>query len=572
MNDNVKKAGRGFLVITAAKVWFLVTSAIVQLGLPIVFGSAELFGMYKVITEAISLLNMVMIIGTLQAVSKMVSERPDAAKRIVNQAVKLQFFIGVPLCLGYFVASPWIADRLNDPTLVPLLQLSSLIIAFYAFYAIFVGYLNGVQEFVKQATLDIGFSTLKMLGILGLVLLGFGVTGALTGFVGAAGLICFIAAIWVFMLLRERTDTSQDASGLGRLVQYLLLVMLYTFALNGLMRVDLFVLKSVCGEVPTALMGAENVFKVVSDKISGFYGAVLNIARIPYQGVIAITFIIFPMISASTFAEDHETTAKYIRTTLRYCILIIASVAFLLIFNSDAVIGALYSSDYQAASSALSYLSISIVFFAIFYVGTTIVIGAGHPVVAVVLMGVSMAISAGLNLFLVKRVHASVMNELSYSPTEVGNGPATSVITQSLEIATYDANLAAQYLMRSPEYMENAAIATALAMGIGCALTLGWLGFKFGAWPPIATLLRLTVVALALGAISAFFPLPVELVGELGKIKFLGLVVLRMAGMGVVLLVILLGLRELTREDIDRVRQVIGRRTKRAPNSSDEPG
>src|SRR6056297_1752674 len=82
--DAVKTAGRGFLIITAAKVWFLLTSAVIQLGLPIMFGSAEEFGIFKIVTESIGLINMVMITGTLHAVSKMVSEQPGRANALVN--------------------------------------------------------------------------------------------------------------------------------------------------------------------------------------------------------------------------------------------------------------------------------------------------------------------------------------------------------------------------------------------------------------------------------------------------------------------------------------------------------
>ena len=99
------------------------------------------------------------------------------------------------------------------------------------------------------------------------------------------------------------------------------------------MRADLFVLKSVAASVPDSLIGSEHLFKIMSDKFAGFYGAVLNLARIPYQGVIAVTFVIFPLISESTFAADMETTRGYIRSTFRYCILLIASVAILLAFN-----------------------------------------------------------------------------------------------------------------------------------------------------------------------------------------------------------------------------------------------
>ena len=386
-DEAVKTAGRGFLVITAAKVWFLVTAAAVQLGLPIAFGSAELFGVYKIVTEAIGLLNMVVLTGTLQAVSKLVSEQPERANALVKLALKLQCFVGLPVAALYALGAPQVAAAFNDPALVNLLRLSSLIILFYSFYAIFIGYLNGVKEFVKQAVIDMTFATMKLVGTLGLVLLGLGVVGAVAGFVTAAALVCVGAAIWTFRVMSGRAHEQATAPApkgpLKRLAGYLVLIMLYTFALNMLMRADLFVLKSVAGDVPANFAGAEYVFKVMSDKFAGFYGAVLNVARIPYQGVIAVTFVIFPLISEATFAEDHEKTANYIRSTFRYCILLIAGVAMLLAFNSDSLIAGLYSADYQAASTALAVLSVSIIFFALFYVATTMIIGSGHPVAAV---------------------------------------------------------------------------------------------------------------------------------------------------------------------------------------------
>lgn len=563
-DDTVKKAGRGFLVITAAKVWFLITSAVVQLGLPIVFGSAEMFGVYKIITEAISLLNMVMITGTLQAVSKLVSEQPERARNVVNQAMKLQLALGLPIAAAYFLGSPWIAASFNDPSLVPLLQLSSLIIAFYAFYAIFVGYLNGVKEFVKQATLDIGFSTLKTGFILGLVALGFGVVGAVSGFVAAAGVICVIAGIWVLALLRKTPLAADSGTGaFKKLLRYLVLVMLYTFALNGLMRADLFILKSVAGDIPSSLIGADAVFKVISDKFTGFYGAVLNVARIPYQGVIAITFVIFPMISESTFQKDTEATARYIRTTLRYCTLIITTVAFLLVFNADSIIGALYSADYQAASTSLSYLSLSIIFFAVFYVASTIIIGAGHPVVAVVIMTLSMGLSAGLNWILISGVHAKVMPQLAgWKPLESAPTGVADGLHHALAVAQNESVLAGKYLLFGPQYMEAAAIATAIAMALGCVIALVWLGKTYSAWPPAATLLRLAVLAAILGVFDHFTPLPLEWLVEYGRIKFLGAVVIKMGVMGIITLIVLLALKELNATDIARVKQVIGRRKK----------
>ena len=570
---SVKQAGRGFLIITAAKVWFLVTSAVIQLGLPIMLGSAEAFGVFKIITESIGLINMVMITGTLNAVSKLVSEQPEQAGRLVNMAVRMQLMLGVPVAALYALGAPWIAGSFNDMTLVPLLRLSALIIFFYAFYAIFVGYFNGLKEFARQASLDFGFSTLKMLGIVGLVLLGFGVGGAVAGFVGAAGIICTVAGVWLFRRERVRRaagigqgglDKGQTRQAFKRLLNYLVLIMLYTFALNGLMRADFFVLKAIASGVPAHLSGMESLFSLMSNKFAGFYGAVLNVARIPYQGVIAVTFVIFPMISQSTFSEDTNQTRAYVRSTLRYCSMLIAAVAMVLAFNADSIIAALYSADYQAASVALSILSVSIIFFALFYVATTMIIGSGHPLAAVVIMGASLGLSAVLNYVFLTRTHAEAMAGLVPVVPVNPSGDAMSVVAQAQAHAEASANFAAPFLLQATDYMQSAAIATTIAMVLGCLLSVGWLWRAFGAAPPWATLGRLLLAAGVLWGIDMAVPLGVELVTSQGKMVYLALVVAKMASMGVALLATLFLTREFTATDMARLKAVISKKTRKA--------
>ncbi len=568
--ETAKKTGRGFLVITGAKIWFMITGAVIQLGLPIFLGSPEQFGVFKIVTEGVSLINMVMITGTLQAVSKLVSEQPHAARRVVNQALKLQLVLGLPIAALYALGSPWIAEQFNDASLTNLIRLSSLIIAFYAFYAIFVGYLNGVKEFVRQASLDMTFATLKMIGIVGLVLLGFGVGGAVAGFVGAAGIICVISGVWVFRLMRSHADRfppEAEAEGapkdaFKRLFGYLVLIMVYTFALNGLMRADLFVLKSVTSEVPAHLAGAEGLFNLISSKFAGFYGAVLNIARIPYQGVIAVTFVIFPLISESTFKKDRQQTQAYIKDTFRYCLLLIAGVGGLLALNADSIIAGLYSSEYQAASSALAILSLSIIFFALYYVATTIIIGAGRPGVAVVIMAISLLMSAGLNYWFVHDVHEATIAAIEWTPLAVDNAAsAQGAVHNAIAMAQNRVELAGPYLLEGAHYMEQAAIATTIAMFAGFLLSLLWLWQNYGAAAPPLTVARILAATGALYGVDYLIQLPPAWVAEYGKIGYLGIVAGKMAAMGLVFLVVLFVLREFGEKDFDRLKAVIGKKS-----------
>jgi len=566
--DTARKTGRGFLIITAAKVWFMITSAVIQLGLPIFFGSAEKFGVFKIVTESISLINMVMITGTLQAVSKLVSEQPARARRVVDRAVKLQFALGVPIAGLYALGSPWIAASFNDPSLTPLIRLSSLIIAFYAFYAIFVGYLNGVKEFVRQASLDMTFATLKMIGIVGLVLLGFGVVGAVVGFVGASAIICGISAVMAFLVMRSRSElvveseAEGEATSTKRVLGYLVSVMLFNFALNGLMRVDLFVLKSIAADAPAHLESASALFSTISNKFSGFYGAVLNVARIPYQGVIAVTFVIFPLISESTFEEDVERTRSYIRDTLRYCLLLIAPLGLALAFNADSIIGALYAPEYQTASVALAILAVAVVFFAMLYVATTIIVGSGHPMHAVAIMGGSLGLSALLNYLFVSRIHAQTMQKLAdidWSPLgETPTGAAPELARHAVATAQNQVELSGPYMLEATVYMQYAAVATAIAMFVGFAASLVWLLKTYGAAAPPATALRILLAAGLFALLDWSIPLPPDWVELYGRLQYFGLVAGKMALSGSAILILLFITGEFGREDMDRLKSVLG--------------
>ncbi len=569
-NDTAKTAGRGFLIITAAKVWFLITSAVIQLGLPILI-SPEQFGIFKIVTEWVGWINMVMITGTLHAVSKLISEQPERARVVVNMAVKMQCMLAVPIAGLYALGSPLIAHHWYDAaeTLAPLMQISALIILFYGFYAIFVGYFNGLKQFARQASLDFTFSTVKLIGIIGLVLLGFGVWGAVVGFVAAAGIIFFVAAVWVTIRMRRRTDQTepedkQEAkTAFSRLLSYLVLIMLYTFALNGLMRVDLLILPGVASNIPEHLAGmTPSLFELMSNTFAGVYGASLNIARIPYQGVIAVTFVIFPLISEATFQEDRERTREYIRSTLRYCIIMIGVAAMLLAFNADGIVGGLYAPVYGHAAGALAMLSVAIIFFALLYVTSTMIIGSGHPKVAFGIMAISLAISGVLNFLFVNRVHDETMQRFDgvASPDEI-QGDATAVVGGAAETAAAHADFAEPWLMEAPTYMEAAALATMIAMGTGFVLSVVWLWRKFNAPPPGMTLMRMGLVAVVLFGMDLLIELPVEMVDEYGNIVYLAMVVGKMTVMGVVSLVVLAAGREFTRTDWERLQAVISRKS-----------
>lgn len=184
---------KGIAHLTISKIFFLITGYCIIFGLTRILGP-EGFGIYSTISAFIVILNTVILFGTIQSVSKFISEDQTQADIIKHKALQLQIFVGTIITSIYYFSAPVIAGFLKDPTLIPLLQISSLIVLCYSFYGVYLGYVNGKKEFSKQAFLEITFTLLKAIFIIGLAYAGYqysynllmpfnvAVYGSLTGF------------------------------------------------------------------------------------------------------------------------------------------------------------------------------------------------------------------------------------------------------------------------------------------------------------------------------------------------------------------------------------------------------
>ncbi|HYV06377.1 MAG TPA: oligosaccharide flippase family protein [Blastocatellia bacterium] len=381
--STARVAGLGAIYITAAKLWFMASGYVLEVTLTNLM-AAEHYGLYKVVISIISIVNAVVITGTYQTVSKYISENEQNAGAIKSKALKLQVLFGGAIALGVFLLAPVIAGRLNDPRLINYLRLAALIPLSYSFYAVFTGYFNGQRRFLTQAALDVTYSTLKLVLIIGLVWAGFGVGGAVGGFVIGAACVCLIAAA---IARGGEQGGSVRARDLLTFQAYLLA---FIFVLNLLQRVDLLMVK--------ALSSAD---AVVASENAGYYGAALNVSNIVYQVIISITFVLFPLVSKSTFAEDTRRTKIYISTTIRYSLIVMALLATLFSANAGEVLRLIYRADYQTGAPALAIVAYGMLLFGFLQVATTIISASGRPRVSLAIAAVTLAVSAALNAALI---------------------------------------------------------------------------------------------------------------------------------------------------------------------------
>jgi stage V sporulation protein B len=522
-------AGRGVLYIAFAKFYFMLAGLVIQFRLPAIL-SRTAFGSFSLVSNIASLVNNVLVTGTIQAVSRFSAQEPGKARAVQQAGLRMHARLGLVIAVGFIAAAPLVAWGLHDMSKTAPLMLAGLIVAGYSFYAVFVGTANGLHEFHKQAGLDISFATLRVVGLLGMAMAGMGVIGVIGGWVLAVAIILCAAIVWVG--LPSADGPLAERLPVKPLIQFFAGVAVYLALFNALMFVDSLLIKrltteyfraheshltsSLAATVPWASEASGYHFNAsaLADVQNAYYAAVQNLARLSYQAIIAATFVVFPLVSRSTFTDDKDTTRGYISVTSRYSLMFAMMIAVVLAANPADTLGLIYAPDYAAhGAAALRYLALGNVAFSVFAINGTILNGAGYTRSAIITAAVTLAIAAVANYIAI---------------------PIAAVNGHTLEVA---------------------AAVTSGAMVIGAVLSGIELKRRLGAFVPLMSLVRIGVATAAGLAVGAALPLH-------GKLMTL----VEAAVVGAVFVAVLVATRELGKRDLEAIKAV---RRKRAADGGD---
>ncbi|MBI4854727.1 MAG: oligosaccharide flippase family protein [Acidobacteria bacterium] len=382
----VKTVTQGTIYITAAKLYFIVSSYAIYFVLPRLI-SSDLFGIYGFVISIVSIVNVVLVTGTQQTVSKFVSEDYRKANIIKSKALKIQAVIASTITLIYFLSAPLIAKIFNDPLLIRPLQISALIPMFYSLYAIYVGYLNGQRKFLRQSILDIAYSTLKAVAIIALALATNSVNGAIFGFAIAVIIALMLAPFVSGKSVNQEENSNFSATTFLRFQSELLGAILLS---NLLQRADLILIKK--------YISADSI---TANKMAGYYTALMTIAGVTYQAIVSVAFVIFPIISKASFEEQKDEVKNYIRQTTKYTLMLMALSATIFSSNARVVLEVLYNKEYAIGATSLTIAAYGLMFFGLIYILTTIISSSGKPRVSLIVGIITLTVSVSLNILLI---------------------------------------------------------------------------------------------------------------------------------------------------------------------------
>jgi O-antigen/teichoic acid export membrane protein len=374
---------RGTVYLTAAKIWFLATGALLPILLARIF-PPDRYGVYKVVTGAMTVVNALLVTGAVQSVSKFVAEDLARSGEVHRKALVLQAGLGAVVAILFALAAPLVAGALRDPALVPLLRLASLAIATFGLYAVFMGTMNGRGHFGKQAVLDFTYSATKVALILGLAWAA-GVAGALVGF-ASAGL-----AVGLLGLAFAGTGRPGQTFPMRRLFGFATGAMSVTLVINLLLQADLFLVKRLSASV-------------ASDLQAGLYSVAMDLSRLPYQALaIPVALVLLPAVSRGAASEEPGVAAAALRSAVRYVLIGVGLCAVVLAANALPLLLLVFKPQYAGAAAPLRIAPFGMLVFSIYYLLSTALIGSGRPFLAAAIGAVTLTLDVALNALLIPR-------------------------------------------------------------------------------------------------------------------------------------------------------------------------
>lgn len=499
--EEIRRIGRGAIYLSFTKLYFIVASFGIYFGFRFVARTPEegvrIFGDYKTVTSAVSILGTVLVAGTIQAVSRFAARARSDVRSLLRTALRVEIAAGLLIGGGFFLAAEPLTG--GDPRLLPAMRVAALIPLIYPVYASFVGVVNGQRRFAAQAAIDAAFTTLKAAFILAAVFWFGSAAAAYGGF----ALCALLIAVASYLVMRRGLPAAGEGGApvsAARLAGFQIQTATFMFLVQWIVHTDLLYIQMMSGAGDVLLKDAR-----------ALYGGMQLYAQLSYSVVIALALVLFPLVSRVDAERDLPGAAAVVRETLRYASILVAGAVGLFSLEPRIPLSLLFG--LEETGRLLSLFPDRMAAFT--------VLGAGFACLSAGFLACSAMNAAG-------RVRLSIL--------AVGSGAALHLLLALVLIPRLD--------------LLGAACAAASGMFLFAGLALGFARSVFGPCLPVPTILKALLSAGAVLAASRLLP-PAGLAGG----------VLRIFAGGAAYLGILILMREFTRRDSDRILALFGTRS-----------
>jgi O-antigen/teichoic acid export membrane protein len=237
--------------------------------------------------------------------------------------------LGLFIGLLFILVSPLLSKFLRIGSGVPLIIIG-ILMTFIFLIPVLRGFLQGLQRFKLLGLTFIIESITKIIIGVPLILLGFGVNGAVAGFV----LSFFFPLAFVFYFIRKFFKEVHEKFNTSNIYKYSFPVLLMLLGLTGLYTIDVVLVKRFFNPVD-----------------AGFYAALSLFGKIMFFASMSISMVMFPKVSESS--SRREDSRHLLLKSLIITLVIGGTGTLLYLFFPGLILGLLFGEEYLAVKNLL---------------------------------------------------------------------------------------------------------------------------------------------------------------------------------------------------------------------------
>ncbi len=422
----VARAGRGGVAVLGAKVFFVVSGLAQQVLLQWAVGLAG-YGAWARVQAVASVVNNVIVAGSTQGMSRVVARSLGHERDAFRPVFRVHVVLAIVFALGFAAMAPTFAAFQGAPHIATPLATMALVVFLYGTYAPIVGLLNGRAEFTRQATLDVTFAVLRTALMVGMgwyfVRRGWsGVTGAALGFVGAAACILPISAKLAFPLRDNRDGAAPPIPTAKSYLGEMWPLAVAQLCTNAVMQVDISLLGHFLSATrPDAPSQA--------DEWVGVYRACQLFAFLPYQLLLSITQVLFPMLARARAEKDPERVRLYVERGARLAAIASGMMVAVLVGIPGSVLRFAYTPEIaERGAHTLRILALGQGAFTMLAIATTVLASLGRERRAfIVTVGALGGVLAACSVLVSGAAFGDAQLEAAAAGTSIGLGLALVV-------------------------------------------------------------------------------------------------------------------------------------------------
>jgi O-antigen/teichoic acid export membrane protein len=325
-----------------------------------------LYGIFGVAMTVLVWVEIIVNNGVPSGLQRFLPDDSLSEQSVRRAAARCQALISVGLFVVFYLAAPWLALLLRDPTLTGYLRLAFLDILAMGAYAYYRGVLNGWRAFEHLSLAITAYSLTKLLAILLLVYLGLGIEGALIGNVIAS--LGGLGAAFFWTRRRgarsaEDPDTTQSDVNERQVLAFVLPTALFSLASNMLLGLDLMGVKALLSD---------------ADQV-GYYAAAVNLANAPRLILLAFSFTLLPSLSHAIAARDHDQARRYLQQTVRLLALVLLPKLALVISTAGPLVTFVFSDTYLPAAPILRVLILTYAAYTVYITLVSALLAENRP-------------------------------------------------------------------------------------------------------------------------------------------------------------------------------------------------